>query len=138
MFISTLKFKPDFVIVQNGTTHWFMLALPSFFGIRVVPMLVNALWYIRKKNSIFKKFILLMDGWFFKNRCFAVLTVPKRIADQALELCAGCRGQVITFLSTYKRSVFKDITEPVVGRLPFRVLFIGRVELNKGIFTLQT
>ena len=40
------------------------------------------------------------------------------------------------FLPTYRRTEFVDVAEPDDKRSPFRVLFAGRIESDKGVFDL--
>jgi glycosyltransferase involved in cell wall biosynthesis len=74
----------------------------------------------------------------FHHGVAGTLAVSDDIAEQVAELTGGMERSIYTFLPTYRRSQFADIhaPEPRAPGEPFRVLFAGRVERNKGVFDL--
>src|SRR6185312_8927579 len=65
-----------------------------------------------------------------------VLSASGDISRQLDHLTAGEHRPVIEFLPTYRPGTFPQNPDPPGERSPFRVLFAGRIERNKGVFDL--
>ena len=52
------------------------------------------------------------------------------------ETTNGLQRPTLAFLPTYRRNKFEGIPAPMAGGRPFRILFAGRIERNKGVFDL--
>jgi glycogen synthase len=129
---SALLFRADFAIVSMGMTHWFVLSVLPIFGIRVIPDIHCVLWSKFQEPSRTERILREIDRrLLFHTRAHATLTASPEIARQVREL--GAQNPVIEFLPTYYRETFEHIACSSTSR-PFRVLFAGRIEKNKGVF----
>lgn len=133
---SAFKFRADFAIVDSGTTHWFVLALLSWLGIKVIPSLHCVLWrqYVPRRRV--EKVLLSLNRHLFQQNSHAVLAVSRDIAAQVRELAGEQASPIQPFLPLYQRHLFTAIQAPNFEQDGFRVLYAGRIETDKGVFDL--
>ena len=136
LIASALRFKADVAVIADGTTHWFVLSLLTWLGVQVIPSLHCVLWPKYLSQSWVEKLILKLSRNFFANNCTAILTISDDISEQVAQLAARQHPPILKFSPTYRRSQFARIAPPDPERSPFRVLFVGRIEQNKGVFNL--
>jgi glycosyltransferase involved in cell wall biosynthesis len=134
LLLSALRARADVAVVCAGT-HWFMLWLLTLFGVRVVPTLHCVLWQkFNWRPTAFQRWVLRLNGWFFARGCAAIITVSEEITQQVLELTGGAPRPVTQFIPQYRPASFDAIRPPRHDARPFRVLYVGRIERNKGVF----
>ena len=134
---SAVQYRADVVIATGGMGAWPPLRLLSLFGIRLVPSVMCVLWLKQHPpTGRFKKWLLRRDAATFARQASATMSASQDITEQVTQLSGGCPRPVAPFLPTYPRQSFADIPAPPAERSPFRVLFAGRVESNKGVFDL--
>ncbi|HEY9641931.1 MAG TPA: glycosyltransferase family 4 protein, partial [Coleofasciculaceae cyanobacterium] len=132
---SAIRFRANVVVADSGSTYWFVLSLLGWLGVKVIPSLHCVLWLKHAQPRLIENLLLKLSRRFFAKDCAAVVAVSQDIGDQVEQLTQG-RRSVVEFLPTYRPSEFLDVAEPNWERSPFRVLFAGRVERNKGVFDL--
>lgn len=136
--ISALRFRADVVIVDSGSTHWFVLSLLSLLRVRVVASLHNSYWpkgFV--PTGLVKRIIRRMDGWFWRHSAAATLCVSPECQRQVESLAGRPNGPVFQFRCQFRPQDFQAVAPaPPHGERPFRVLFAGRVEREKGVFDL--
>lgn len=76
-----------------------------------------------------------LDSFVLRHAADAVLCVSKDIESQVAELCGALCPPRVSFLPTYRVETFSDIPPPPAEG-PFRVLYAGRIEADKGVFGL--
>lgn len=131
---SALRFRPDVAVINEGA-HWFLLTILDWAGIRVVPSLhVRLDWQGRTRLAW--RIINRLNRRFFRRHCTAVLVASRQIAEDVEQLTGAADLPVIEFLPLYRRSTFEGTPLADHSRRPFNVLFVGRVEANKGVFDL--
>ena len=133
---SALRFRADAVIVCNGSGHWFPLAFLRLFGVKVIPSLHCVLWPKHRQPGGLRKLIAKLDGWCFRRGCAAILSASQDIERQVLQLTGVTHPPIVEFLPTYRADLFADLGPPPQQRRPFRVLYAGRIERDKGVFQL--
>jgi len=135
MLALACRHRADLAVVGGGT-HWFVLGLFRLAGIAVVPSIHCVLW--RKFSppmGWIARTIRRMNGWFFGRVPLAVLSASDEIARQILSLTGdGGSRPLVEFLPTYESATFAPEGTPAPPVRPFRVLFVGRVEEDKGVF----
>jgi glycogen synthase len=138
LLLSALRYGAHVVIVDSGSTHWFVLALLSMTRVRVVACLHNAYWpsgYV--PSGAVKRAIRALDGWFWRTRADATLCVSPECQRQVEALAQTRNRHVFQFRSQYHPSDFQSVPPPPPhDARPFRVIFAGRVERGKGVFDL--
>jgi glycosyltransferase involved in cell wall biosynthesis len=136
LIVSAIRFKANVAIVADGTTHWFVLTLLSWLGVAVIPSLHCTLWRKYVPQRKVEKLILKLSHYFFARCCAAILTVSDEISEQITQFTGNQHPLIRRFSPTYRRNQFSGIDAPSDKRSPFRVLFVGRIERDKGVFDL--
>jgi glycosyltransferase involved in cell wall biosynthesis len=136
LIASAIRFRANVAVVVDGTTHWFVLSLLSWLGVQVIPSLHCGLWRKYVAPSKVQRLFLNLSRPFFGRDCAAVLTVSDEIAAQVTQLTGSKHRRVRRFTPIYRREEFAEITPPPERRSPFRVLYVGRIEQNKGVVDL--
>jgi len=134
LLLSALRVRANVAVVCAGT-HWFVLWLMTMMRIKVVPTLHCVLWTkVRRRNTFFQNIVQIFNGWFFRHGCAAIISVSEEITRQVGELTSNKSKPVTTFVPQYRRSSFAKIRPPQENSSPFNVLYVGRIERNKGVF----
>jgi glycogen(starch) synthase len=128
------RFKAGLAIIDSGTTHYFALTMFWLLGIPVAVNLHNVLWPngylpVRKKDRL----ILLLNSMFFRH-----------IAIGAIGVSPECERQVKTvarYPIAFHQYRCQFLSDGFQTALPyrggeFRVAFVGRAEVNKGLLDL--
>lgn len=136
LIASAVRFRANVAVVADGTTHWFVLSLLPWLGVQVVPSLHCVLWRKYAPQRMVEKLILKLSCNLFASSCTAILAASEDISEQVVQLTGGRHRSLVKFLPTYRRTEFADVAEPDHKRSPFRVLFAGRIERDKGVFDL--
>jgi glycogen synthase len=136
LLLGAIRFQANVIIADSGTTYWFVLLLFPWLGIKVIPSLHCTLWRKYSEQTLGEKITLRLSRNLFKYKCHEIHGVSNDITVQIAELTRGVHKPIYEFLPTYRRSDFASIAPPPKETSPFRVLFAGRVEYNKGVFDL--
>jgi glycosyltransferase involved in cell wall biosynthesis len=129
-----LRFRADVVIVHLGMCHLFGLALLPLARVKVVPCLFNTFWPKDRRLSRMQRLVLTLTGRFLRRQAWAILSMSRAITRQVDELTGGRHGPIVEFLPVYRRDSFATMPPPPAARSPFRVLYVGRIETDKGVF----
>lgn len=131
-----MTFRANVAVVAEGTSFWFVFSRLARAGVRVVPALHCVLWPKLLSPGKSQRIINRLDGAFFHKHAWAVLSISKDATAQVKEITNGRHAPVTPFLPTYRSEAFEGIPAPDLHRTPFRVLFAGRIEENKGVLDL--
>jgi glycosyltransferase involved in cell wall biosynthesis len=133
---SILSFRADLVVVAGPGVPWFLMSIPATLGIKVVPALHGTLWLATVPPSRAERALLQLARPLFQHQAFAVLSHPGACVRQLEELTHGKSRPVVPFIPYYRSGAFSGVPERGDPRPPFRVLFVGRIETEKGVFDL--
>ena len=136
IIVRAIWFRANVVVVTQDRAHWFVLSLLPLLGIKVIPTLHCTLWKKYESPSKFLRLIHTLNRHFFIHSCSSILAISEDIIEQLDELTAGRHKPVTRFLPTYRPERFIGIRAPNWHNSTFRVLFVGRIEVNKGVYTL--
>jgi glycosyltransferase involved in cell wall biosynthesis len=136
LITSAIRFGANAAVVADGTTHWFVLSLLPLLGVQVISSLHCGLWRKYVPQRTVDKLILKLSQYFFASCCAAILTVSDEISEQIAQLTANRHRLIRRFSPVYSRQEFALLDAPSEERSPFRVLFAGRIERDKGVFDL--
>jgi glycosyltransferase involved in cell wall biosynthesis len=133
-----VRFRADVALIDSGTAHPFLLALFALFGMRVVPVLHNTLWpHGFPPTRAVPRFLLRLDALFWRTVPLATLCVSPECARQVEELTGGRARPLAQIRAQFHPGYFAAIPPaPPHAERPFRILFIGRVHRDKGVFDL--
>jgi glycogen(starch) synthase len=136
LLLLALRVRPKVIFIASGVTDWAYLALLRLSGAKIVPFLHNTLW-----PDGFRPI-----GRAAKIRQAVYRFVWQRCVWQTLGVSPACSRQVqavaghvpvTVFKPSFPPESFRDIPAPrdhAAG--PFRVMFAGRIEENKGVFDI--
>lgn len=135
LLVLVLRIRPRFVLICPGVVGWLLAPLLGVTGAKIVPILHNALWPIgnRPKGSS-QALKDLAHRVFWRHFVWQTLTVSAALEAQVRQVAkAGHTLPIITFQPSFPRSAFGNV--PLPKRFedrPFKVLYVGRIEENKG------
>lgn len=136
LLLSASRYKADLVIVNSGTIHFFPLALFSLMGMKVVTNLHSVYWPVGyPPKSRIRKLVMQLDGWFFSHFADASMGVSPE-CERQVSMLAGRPVPFFQHRAQFRESDFHALKAPDYGLRPFRVMFAGRIERNKGVFDL--
>ena len=136
LIASAVRFRANVAVVGYGGTHWFVLSLLPKLGIQVIPSLQCVLWRKHGSPSKAEELTAKLSRNLFANDCFAILSMSEDISEQVAQLTAGQHRPTIQYIPIYRRTQFVGMDVPDESHSPFRVMFAGRIERNKGVFDL--
>jgi glycosyltransferase involved in cell wall biosynthesis len=129
-----LRFRADAAVVVSGSGHWFLLAPLPLLGVRVIASIHCVVWPKNRPLHGLSKLIGRLNGWFFASSSTTLLCASSDIQRQLEQIAGRPLPSTIAFLPTYRRGTF-DAAAPPQNK-PFRLLFAGRIERDKGVFDL--
>ncbi|MEQ9370563.1 MAG: glycosyltransferase family 4 protein [Coleofasciculus chthonoplastes F3-SA18-01] len=136
LIASAVRFQANVAVVSDGTTYWFLLSLLPWLGVQVIPSLHCVLWRKYISPSRVERLMLSLSRPLFAKYSTAILAVSDEIADQVKQITGGENRPILRSFPVYRREQFEGIDEPDEKRSPFRVLFVGRITREKGVFDL--
>lgn len=124
------------VVVSASEPYPFLLNPLAWQGIRIIVALHATLLPEFKEPTKALRLFTRMSRRFFQRTCAAVLSHPGACARQARTVAGGRPRPILEFLPYYDRSTFEGFTPPDPKSKQFRVITVGRVEREKGVFDL--
>jgi len=136
LVLSAILWRSD-VIVTMQQSHLLPYAVARLFGVRIVISCHCALWPKCEERKLSARVLSHIDGWVYKNVASSILVISDDLVEQVREMTGSPTIQPIQFLPTYRQATFAEAApnQDQAGE-PFRVLFAGRIERNKGVFDL--
>ncbi len=135
---SALRFRADAVIVDSGTSHWFVFSALKPFGVRVVGSLHNTVWPSGfPPRRLVQRLVLWTDGLFWRRFADGLLAVSPECERQVRQLAKRFDAPAEQYRAHYRIEDFANVPPaPPARQRPLRVLFAGRVERNKGVLDI--
>ncbi len=130
-----LKEKADMLVVSDSTGHWFPFSWFVPAAMTVVPVLHCMPWPKFRPVSFFQGVLNRLNRRLFQHRAGAVMGVSHEVHGQLKALARGGLRPFFPFIPTYGRQTFAEMPAPP-GEGPFQLLYVGRLESEKGIFDL--
>lgn len=131
------QYRPTLMVADSGTTHWFMLTLVRLLGVPVVPNFHNVYYPVTTPPAgAVRRAIKRLDGLFFRRATPLAIGVSPECGRQYREI-AGANKPFEGYYCQFKAEDFRNVERPATeGEDVFRILFVGRVERNKGALDL--
>ena len=134
---SARRFQANVALVDSGATSFPAMLFFKLVGIRVVCILHNTLWPKgHPPTRPADRLQLWASGLFFRFGADAVIGVSPECTRQVEELTKGRPPPLFEARAQFWRTTFADDADPPVSDSPFVVLYVGRIEENKGVFDL--
>ncbi len=132
-----LRFRADVVIVADQL-HWFALWPLHLLGQKLIVMLHCAFWPAGfRDRAASTRRLQQVNGRFWHNGVDVTLCVSPEVERQLRQIAAPLTGPVLQVRAQYRPAFFAAIPPPdYQPNQPFRVLFAGRLEREKGVFDL--
>jgi glycogen(starch) synthase len=130
-----LRVRPKVIFVASGVSECLYLSLLRLSGTKIVPLLHSTLWPEGFPPTGRKAKFRAFGQRLFWRRCVSeTIAVSPAAARQAESVGAK---DVIVFRPSFPAATFAQIPPARnFGDAPFRVMFAGRIEQNKGIFDI--
>jgi len=129
-----IKVKADAVIVPTEP-YPFLLEPLHFLGVSVIQSLHCVLWpFWRPRPSAINATAPLL-GRAYRKIIAAVLSASHYITEQVESLGGPATCPIVEFLPTFREDAYAHVPAPDAAK-PFRVMFVGRFEEDKGVLTL--
>ena len=115
-----------------------MLSLFRLAGIRTIIILHNTLWPagFPPKRPI-QRFIAKLDSLFFRWLPTATIGVSPECIRQVEQLTKRKHRPLYQIRAQFHRQYFRAIPAPPAhNQVPFRILYIGRIDRHKGVFDI--
>jgi len=134
------KFGAQVAVVDSGCVHSFLLILFRLVGIKVVPVLHNALWPSGfPPQKLISRLVLGLDALFWRWGPSAVLAVSPECQRQLEQIAPQHRYPIYQMRAQFYPNYFARIPPPPAhSQRPFRVMYVGRIVRNKGVFDILT
>jgi glycosyltransferase involved in cell wall biosynthesis len=134
-----LRERPDVLLLTGNQNFWWVLSPLLLTRTRVVGSYHAVLWPKLTPRSAAQRAMTWLNGRTVLRHASAILVTSRDIRRQ-LEHVLGkpaCRPDILEHLPTYSPEQFAGIRAPTPsdGR-PFRVMFLGRIVENKGVFDI--
>lgn len=125
------------VVVIGGEPHPELLAPLQLLGVRVVLAHHCVLWPAFQPRSTKSRVLFHTQRPFYRFHGDAVLSASSMVSAQVQDIAGERTIPIVEFFPLFRSDLFSDIPDPEASRRPFRVMFVGRVEANKGVFDLM-
>jgi glycogen(starch) synthase len=129
LLLIALRLRPKIIIINAGVIDWAYLIVLRLSGAKIVPVMHNTLWPEGFRPKLGLRHRIYRFVW---RRCvWQTLAVSPACARQVQSLAAV---PVIVFKPSFPVGSFKDAQQKNFAEKPFRVMYAGRIEENKGVF----
>lgn len=133
---SAKAFRATHLVVDSGTTHWFMLFLAAWSGIQVYVSFHNTYYTVgRWRGSVSRNAIRWLDGLFFRWGSSGALGVSQECGKQYVEL-GGAQDRFFLYNALFRAEDFTRFQPKQHAADRFHLLYVGRVEVDKGALDL--
>ncbi len=129
--------RPDIAVLTAGQNYFFFLAPLLLRGTEFVLSLHCTLW--PKLGRVPRSWAALrfLNTHLAFRRAAALQCVSQDVVDQVTTVLASRQGAPVKFTPTYSPEQFQGVLPPVFAPgQPVNILYVGRVEANKGVFDL--
>jgi glycosyltransferase involved in cell wall biosynthesis len=136
--IKVIRFKPDLFVVTAVQNYWFLFTpLLLFKRTTIVPSVHCTLWPKFGRVRLSWRLLLLLNKSIFFPLISNIMCVSPDIADQLITMNISKEARIELFLPTYSRDQFVSINPIELNRSkPLKILYMGRIEQNKGVYDL--
>ena len=134
-----IAFRPGVLLLTGNQNFWWLLSPIRLWGTKIITSHHAVMWmkYLRP-NWVWRMMVKLNGALILKPATAIVVTSNdiRRQVEQVLGRDAD-RVDIVNHLPTYSPAQFEGVAPaPDSSQRPFRVLFLGRMVRNKGIFDI--
>ena len=137
LFWLVLTRRPRIVVISSGACLWVSLLPLWLLPVRVIVSMHNTPWPAGfHPPSRLKRILLWLDGLFFRHVAQGALCVSPECGRQVSQLSGGQGVQIWPHLPQYRDGHLVKPMRSARGDAPFRIVFAGRIEADKGVFDI--
>jgi glycogen(starch) synthase len=138
LLMLALRERPKTIYIDSGVTDWPYLALLWMSGAKIVLILHNTVWPEGfRPTGIGAKLRHPIFRFVWRHCIWHTLAVSTACGRQVAAIAGNV--PVTVFKGSYPVTSFQEAPEPKDHASgPFRVMFAGRIEENKGVFDILT
>ena len=130
------NFRATHLVIDSGSSHWFMWWSLAFSGIKVYLSFHNTYYPIGHWQPTFARNIIrFLDGVFFKWGSDGALGVSDECRKQYVEL-GGNADRFVVYNALFDQHDFEKFAVRSLGADNKRIAYVGRIEASKGVFDL--
>ena len=136
--VEIVRYRANVALLTAGQDYFWVLRSLRLFGICLLASLHCTLWpkfAARKKHHLF---LTWLNGRLFYPACDHIQGVSEEAVAQIVSCAPALRERPRRFIATYDPARFEQVLPaswPPPDE-PFRLLYVGRIEANKGVFDL--
>jgi glycosyltransferase involved in cell wall biosynthesis len=138
LLLLALRIKPKVILINSGVIGWEFLPVLKLSGAKLVPVMHNALWpegY--KPHHAIATFIQRCHGLVWRRCVWLTMAASPAVERQVQSLTTNTPLSIIPFRPNFPVDSFKSVPKPrAFFDRPFRIMYAGRIEENKGVFDL--
>lgn len=132
-----LRFRPDILVVTGAQDFWWLYAPLRLTGTTIIPSFHCVQWPIFRPVSRRKRFYAVLNAITVLRSAPAIVVTSQAIRRQVEKMLGPSKVPILEHLPTYKPAQFEVLVDKrPQANWPFSVLFVGRIEENKGVFDL--
>lgn len=138
LFLTAVRFRANAAVIDSGSSYYFILGLFRLAGIKTIIVLHNTLWPTRfpPVRSV-QRMIAKLDSLYFRWLPIGTIGVSPECLRQVEQLTKGKHTPLYQIRAQFRRGYFQSIPpSPPHDRLPFRIMYIGRIIRYKGVFDI--
>jgi glycogen synthase len=128
------RYRPH-AVITSMRPHPFLLRALRLGGARLIYNLHNVLWPKFASPTRVQRTLNRLNAPALREAA-AVLCVSEDIKRQVRQITGGRCAPFVDFLPSFKGDLFEGIRPPDFDARPFRVMYAGRIEADKGVFAL--
>ena len=134
LLLLALRVRPRVILICSGVTDWAYLSLLRLSGAKIVPILHNTLWPEGFPPTMGLRQRVYRFVW--RRSVWLTLAVSLACARQVRTI-GGATIPVKVFKPSFPVASFGNMPSPRdFSSTPFRVMFAGRIEEEKGVFDI--
>ena len=135
LFMTAWRFGAKVAVIAD-LHHWYAWSFGPLFGIQIVPTLHCAFWPPGFPDRSWKTRVMKrLNSWFWRFIPRRTICISPEVRRQLGELAGAVAcSHAVQARPHYRLGVFDSVPKASRSMEPFRIMYAGRIERNKGVF----
>ena len=133
-----IRYRSDAALLTAGQDYFWLFRVLRLFGIRLLASLHCTLWPKFAKRKRHHRILTWLNGRLLYPACDHIQGVSEEAVEQIVSCAPSLRARPSRFIATYDPKRFEQVQPPSwpAPGDPFHLLYVGRIEVNKGVLDL--